>query len=69
VEVVFPILDPRIFWRVLRILQTDLLDVKNSWTLEADGRYRRLWDTHDETAFNSQVEFMKNSYGICDTPE
>ena len=69
VEVVFPILDPRIFWRALRILQTDLLDVRNSWTLEPDGLYHRLWDTRDPNAFNSQVEFMKNSYGVCDTPE
>lgn len=69
VEVVFPILDPRILWRVLRILQTDLLDERNSWTLGPVGQYYRLWDTSDDHAFNSQVEFMKNSYGVCETPD
>ncbi len=69
VEVVFPILDPRIQWRVLRILQTDLEDIKNSWLLKHDGRYQRLWDTEDMSAFDSHVEYMKNSYGLCGTPD
>ena len=69
VEVVFPILDPRIQWRVLRILNADLQDVKNSWSLQADGRYERLWDAQDPDAFDSHVEFMKNSYGLCDTAD
>ncbi len=69
VEVVFPILDPRIQWRVLRILQTDLEDIKNSWLLKHDGRYQRLWDTEDMSAFDSHVQYMKNSYGLCGTPD
>ena len=69
VEVVFPVLDPRIFWRVLRILQTDLLDQKNAWTLGRDAQYQRCWDPGQADAFNSQVEFMKNSYGVCETPD
>ncbi len=69
VEVVFPILDPRIQWRVLRILQTDLEDIKNSWLLRHDGRYQRLWDTEDMSAFDSHVHYMRNSYGLCGTPE
>ncbi len=69
VEVVFPILDPRIQWRVLRILQTDLEDIKNSWLLGHDGRYQRLWDTEDMSAFDSHVHYMRNSYGLCGTPD
>ena len=69
VEVVFPVLDPRIQWRVLRILQTDLCDVKNSWVLNSDGSYQQLWDPDDEQAFDSHQAFMKNSFGLCETPD
>ena len=69
VEVVFPVLDPRIAWRVLRILQTDLSDVRNSWILGPESHYRRLWDTVDERAFDSHQAFMQNSYGLCETPD
>ena len=68
VEVVFPILDPRIQWRTLRILQTNLLDVKNAWMLNHEGGYVRLWDQADRQAFDSHVEFMKNSFGVDDIP-
>ena len=69
VEVIFPILDPRIQWRVLRILQTNLLDIKNSWELKANEQYERLWDAQDKTAFDSQVMFMQNSFGVDEVPE
>ncbi len=69
VEVVFPVLDPRIQWRVLRILQTDLSDVKNSWALNSDCSYERCWNTDDADAFDSHVAFMNDSFGVCDTPE
>ena len=69
VEVVFPVLDPRIQWRVLRILQTDLQDVKNSWLLKSDRTYERLWDAEDMNAFDSHVQFMKDSFGLCETPD
>ena len=69
VETVFPILDPRIKWRVLRILQTDMQDVKNSWELRGDGSYKRLWDAGDAAVFDSHVAFMDNSYGVCDAAE
>ena len=69
VEVVFPVLDPRIQWRVLRILQTDLSDIKNSWALRGDASYERLWDTDDKRVFNSHVHFMGDSFGLCDTPD
>ena len=68
VEVVFPILDPRIQWRTLRILQTNLLDVKNAWMLNHEGGYVRLWDQADRQAFDSHVAFMKNSFGVDDIP-
>jgi len=69
VEVVFPVLDPRIQWRVLRILQTDLLDVKNSWALRGDASYERLWDGEDAHAFDSHAQFMQDSFGVCETPD
>ncbi|MCY4146658.1 MAG: polyphosphate kinase 1 [Chloroflexi bacterium] len=69
VEVVFPILDPRIQWRALRILQTDLRDIKNSWSLRSDGAYQRLWQPGDQTAFDSHVAFMQDSFGLCETPD
>ncbi len=69
VEVVFPVLDPRIQWRVLRILHTDLSDVKNSWALRGDSSYERCWDGKDTTAFDSHIQFMQDSFGLCETPE
>ena len=69
VEVVFPVLDPRIQWRVLRILQTDLLDVKNSWILRSDCSYERSWDATNMQAFDSHVAFMQDSFGVCDTAD
>ena len=69
VEVVFPVLDPRIHWRVLRILQTDLRDVRNSWTLNPDDSYTRLWNADDADVFDSHAEFMRNSFGVCETPD
>jgi polyphosphate kinase len=69
VEVIFPVLDPRIQWRVLRLLQTNLLDIKNAWMLNSDEQYNRLWDTEDTNAFDSQLLFMRNSFGVDDVPE
>ena len=69
VEVVFPVLDPRIQWRALRILKTDLEDVKNSWLLKSDRTYQRLWDTRDANAFDSHAQFRGDSFGLCETPD
>jgi len=68
VEVVFPVQDPRVQWRVLRILQTALQDVKNSWRLNSDGSYEHLWDGKGE-ARDSHQQFMHNSSGPCQTPD
>lgn len=68
VEVIFPIVDPRIRWRALRLLQTNLMDVRNSWELQPDDTYKRLWDTQDADAFDSQAVFMRRSFGVDDTP-
>lgn len=69
VEVIFPILDPRIQWRVLRVLQTNLLDIKNSWVLDVNEQYIRLWDGKDMSAFDAQKVFMKNSFGVEELPD
>jgi len=69
VEVIFPILDPRIRWRVMRLLQTNLLDIRNAWELQADESYTRLWNAQDPNAFDSHAMFMRNSWGIEEIPE
>lgn len=68
VEVIFPILDPRIHRRVLRVLETNLRDVRNSWELDANEQYIRLWDGKDMNAFDAQVAFMRDSFGIDEIP-
>lgn len=69
VEVVFPVLDPRIQWRVLRILKTNLMDIKNSWELRYDEQYHRLYQPGDPNAFDAQSYFMKHSFGLEEIPE
>ena len=66
VEVVFPVLDPRIQKDVLRILATGLLDNVNTWQLLPDGTYERLKPGQDKTAFSAQDVFMEDSCGIED---
>ena len=62
VEVVFPVLDPRIQEQVLRILATSLADNRDAWEQQPDGFYTRV-EPHDEEPFSSQQAFMENSTG------
>ncbi len=64
VEVVFPVLDPRIQRQALRILATQLHDNLDAWELDADGMYHRLQPAPDEAPLRSQTAFMDDSYGI-----
>lgn len=64
VEVVFPVLDPRIRLKMLRILATNLLDNTHAWELHTDGTYTRLSPQEGETPVNSQKAFMNNSFGL-----
>ncbi len=68
VEVVFPVLDPAIQRRVLRILATSLRDNQQAWELQTDGSYRRIVAQPDEEAVNSQECFMQDSAGRDELP-
>jgi polyphosphate kinase len=68
VEVVFPVLDPAIQRRVLRILATSLRDNRQAWELQTDGAYKRLAPPPGEPVVNSQECFMQNSAGLDELP-
>lgn len=68
VETVFPITDTRLQRRVLRVLANDLRSNVNAWELRSDGQYHRITPQDDETPFNSQEAFMKDSFGLDITP-
>jgi len=68
VEVVFPILDPGIKQRALRILATNLRDNQQAWELQADGTYGRLTPQPGEPIINSQDCFMEDSSGLDEMP-
>jgi polyphosphate kinase len=68
VEVVFPVLDPAIQRRVLRILATSLRDNQQAWELQTDGTYRRIVPSPDNEVINSQECFMQNSAGRDELP-
>lgn len=64
VETVFPVKSERIRQRIMRLLDTSLLDNTGAWELQQDGTYERLTPGSEEEAVNSQDEFMKNSFGL-----
>ncbi len=68
VEVVFPILSPRIQRLMLRVLMTCLRDNVGAWELLSDFTYRRLTPGEGEKPIESQRTFMKNSYGLNELP-
>lgn len=67
VEVVFPVIDPRVQRQVLRILATSLADNHGAWELQPDGFYHRVVPG-DEPLCSSQDIFMENSFGLEDLP-
>ena len=64
VEVVFPLLDPRLRMKILRLLATQLLDNQNAWELQVDGEYRKITVPANETTINSQQIMMDSSFGL-----
>jgi polyphosphate kinase len=64
VEVVFPLIDPRVQRRAMRILLTCLRDNYGAWELGADGIYQRLKPEADEPIYDSQYIFMQDSAGL-----
>lgn len=68
VEVDFPILDPGLQHRVLRMLATYLRDNVSGWELQPDGSYQRLTPREGEPPLDCQQMFMLDSAGIDALP-
>lgn len=64
VETVFPVIDPRLQRRALRILANDLKCNVNAWELGNDAIYHRLTPEPGEPPFDSQEIFMRDSFGL-----
>lgn len=62
VEVVFPVLDPRLQEQVLRILLTGLADNHSAWELQPDGYYCKV--EAEGRLIDSQSIFMGDSAGL-----
>lgn len=69
VEVVFPIINPRIQRQVLRILTTSLADNVNGWDLHVDDTYSRRQPAPDEAPIDSHAIFMSDSFGLDALPD
>src|SRR5690606_17349639 len=67
VEVVFPVLEPRVQKLVMRILVTSLMDNQNAWVLQPNGFYERL--AGETPPVNSHDLFMENSFGVEVLPD
>lgn len=68
VETVFPILDPKLQKRALRILATDLRNTVGAWELMPDHTYVRRQPATSDEAFDSQTTYMRDSFGIPQMP-
>jgi polyphosphate kinase len=64
VEILFPVIEPRLRLRVMRVLGTTLADNQAAWELRSDGAYYQLSPESDETPISSQQIFMNNSFGL-----
>jgi polyphosphate kinase len=58
IEVVFPILDPRLKARLIADLDTYLLDNTQAWELKSDGAYVLLQRQDDEPAIGAQARLL-----------
>jgi polyphosphate kinase len=64
VEVVCPLLDPRLQERALRVLSTQMKDNVNAWQMLSNGTYERMLPTDDAGLINSQAIFTEYSFGL-----
>ncbi len=64
VETVFPVLEPRLQKRVMRLLATDLRSNATTWLLQSDGTYQRAERAEDEPLIDSHIIFMQDSAGL-----
>ena len=63
VEVVFPLIDPRLQAQALRVLATCLADNMQAWQLDSEGMYHRLRAQDGEAPLNAQEAFMEDTFG------
>jgi polyphosphate kinase len=68
VETIFPIVDPRLQRRCLRILATDLRSNVSTWELLPDGAYEHIVPAEDEPIIDTQSIFMRDSSGLDEMP-
>jgi polyphosphate kinase len=68
VEVVTPVVEPRLQHRLLRILQTDLANTSGAWQLLPTGEYVRLDPADGQPPLDSQATFMQDAFGLPKTP-
>lgn len=64
VEVIFPVLDPKLQAQLYRMLMTGLADNQKAWEMEPDGTYHRVVRAPDEPIVDSQIIFTRNSAGL-----
>jgi polyphosphate kinase len=67
VEVVFPIIEPKLQTRILRLLATNLRDNVGLWELQSNGEYIKLGKP-DQEPLNAHEIFMQKSWGIDKLP-
>lgn len=63
VEVIFPVLDPRLQRRLKRVLYTEIHSTETAWELKADHHYYPRLEL-GEAAVNSQEMYLKDSFGL-----
>jgi polyphosphate kinase len=64
VEVVFPILEPRLKAKIMRMLMTNLRDNQSAWVLHADGEYRKVQPQPGEPLISTHEVLMQNTWGV-----
>lgn len=68
VELLFPVLEPRLKTRALRVMMTALRDNVGAWELLADGSYVKIHPGPGEPVIDSQSLFMEKTFGLKELP-
>jgi polyphosphate kinase len=66
VEVVFPLIDPRLRMKAMRVLATCLRDTVNTWMMQPDGQFLHL--EPGDRPIDSHHTFMLDSFGLDEVP-
>jgi polyphosphate kinase len=64
VETVYPVVKQHLQEKLLRMLQTSLLDNVGAWDMQPDGTYIRRQPGPDDPVIDSQHIFMTDSFGL-----